>query len=271
HYCGYTTTRPSTCPHCGSSEISMVGLGTQRIEDELSRLFPGKTILRIDLDTMRRRTAYLEAWDALSKRKADIIVGTQMIARGIHLEGIGLVVVPLADVSLYQPDFRAAERAFALLTQVAGRAGRGESHGRVIIQTYVPHHYAIRCAENHDYVTFYRQECRIRKILRFPPFSRLIAVLGQAEDFEIGQEIFSTFTEELKNLAYPHREKVNVLGPTPAPIPRISGRFRWRTLIRGEDVKLMHSLTQRALESFRRQRGHSKIELTVDVDPHDLL
>lgn len=271
HYCGFSLKRPTSCPLCGNTELTMVGLGTQRIEEELEKHFPGRGILRIDLDTMRRRTAHIEAWQAISQRKADIIVGTQMIARGIHLEGIGLVVVPLADISLYQPDFRAAERAFALLTQVAGRAGRGESQGQVIIQTYVPHHYAIRCAQTHDYAAFFTQECHIRRILRFPPFSRLIAFLGQAEDFESGQELFRCFTEDLKNLAYPHREKVSVLGPTPAPVPRIAGRFRWRALMRGEDVKLMHTLAEQALQRFRRQKGHSKLELTLDVDPYDLL
>lgn len=271
HYCGFSLKRPEACPLCGNTELTMVGLGTQRIEEELEKQFPDRTILRIDLDTMRRRTAHIEAWHAISQRKADIIVGTQMIARGIHLEGIGLVVVPLADISLYQPDFRATERAFALLTQVAGRAGRGESQGQVIIQTYVPHHYAIRCAQTHDYLAFFKQESHIRRILRFPPFSRLIGFLGQAEDYETGEELFRCFTDDLKNLAYSHRENISVLGPTPAPIPRIAGRFRWRALMRGEDVKIMHTLAEQALQRYRQQKGHSKMELIVDVDPHDLL
>jgi primosomal protein N' (replication factor Y) len=271
HYCGYSMKRPAKCPQCENTELSMVGIGTQRLEDELHQLFPEKTVLRVDLDTMRGRTAYLEAWQLISERKADIIVGTQMIARGIHLEAIGLVVVPLADVSLFQPDFRSAERAFSLLTQVAGRAGRGESHGKVIIQTYVPYHYAIRCAENHDYPAFFRQEIRIRKILRFPPFSRLVAFLGSAASLETGEELFQAFVEELKTRAYRHRESVAVLGPTPAPLSRLAGKYRWRALMRGTDAKFMRELTREALARFHRYPGHSHLDIVVDVDPYDLL
>ncbi|MGC8841371.1 MAG: replication restart helicase PriA [Candidatus Sumerlaeaceae bacterium] len=271
HYCGHMLRRPTRCPYCDTTELSMVGVGTQRIEEELARLFPHKKVLRIDLDTMRRRTAHIEAWEQISRREVDIIVGTQMIARGIHLEGIALVVVPLADVSLFQPDFRAAERAFSLLTQVAGRAGRGDSPGKVIIQTYVPDHYAIQFARNHDFVGFYEKEIRIRKILRFPPYHRLVGFLGMGNNPEITEELFKQFIIILKDIAYPLRDRVTVLGPTPAPLQRLEGQYRWRALLRGEAGSKMRQITRQALKEFSKQRGHSRIQIIVDVDPYDLL
>jgi primosomal protein N' (replication factor Y) len=271
HYCGYSMRRPTACPYCDSTELTMVGLGTQRVEDEVARLFPDKRILRIDLDTMRHRTAYIDMWRMISQREVDIIVGTQMIARGIHLEGIALVVVPLADVSLFQPDFRSAERAFALLTQVAGRAGRGDAPGQVLIQTYVPYHYAVHYARSHDYVGFYEKEIHIRKVLRFPPFSRLIAFLGICDDFDTGQQLFAEFVRELQNQAYPWRDRVTVLGPTPAPILKLEGMYRWRALMRSTDAKKMRDITRAAFERFRKVKRHSRLQVVTDVDPYDLL
>lgn len=271
HYCGFSQRRPTTCPYCENSELSMVGVGTQRIEEELARLFPEKRLLRIDFDTMRRRTAHIETWEKICRREVDIIIGTQMIARGIHVEGIALVVVPLADVSLFQPDFRAAERAFSLLTQVAGRAGRGDSPGKVMIQTYVPYHYAVRYAQNHDYAGFFEKEIRVRKVLRFPPFSRLIAFLGVGSDPEISEDLFRQFVGILKDLAYPHRDQITVLGPTPAPLQKLEGKYRWRALMRGDHATEMRKITRQAIEAFSKTRGHSKIQIVVDVDPYDLL
>jgi len=271
HYCGYTMPAPSQCPLCGSEPLSMVGLGTQRVEDELQRLFPEYRIFRIDLDTMLQRTAHVQLWNLIATNQFDILVGTQMIAKGLHLEGITAVVVPLADVSLFQPDFRSAERAFSLLTQVAGRAGRGIVPGRVIIQTYIPYHYAIQYAQSHDYVGFYQKEVRVRKVLRFPPFSRLISILGTGKDEERTESLFRRFTTHLENLAFPHRDSVNLLGPTPAPLARLEGRYRWRALLRGNNAKLMRDIVKQALARFEQEKEHRRIQIAIDVDPQDLL
>lgn len=270
HYCGFSLRRLAACPACGSNELSMVGLGTQRVEEELATLFPEKRVVRVDLDTMRERTAYLDMWKRIAERDVDIIVGTQMIAKGLHLEGIALVVVPLADVSLFQPDFRSAERAFALLTQVAGRAGRGQVPGHVLIQTYVPYHYAIQYAREHDYVGFFRKEIHVRKILRFPPFQRLVGILGLCRNQALGEELFSTFTQHLSHVAFPHRDSVSVLGPTPAPLFRLEGTYRWRALLRGSSPPLLRSLVQQALTRFACEPKHSRLQIVVDVDPYDL-
>ncbi len=271
HYCGRSEKRPTHCPYCEEQELTMVGLGTQRVEEELARLFPDRRIVRIDLDTMAQRTAYLKTWRLLEQGEVDIIVGTQMIARGIHLERVALVVVPLADVSLFQPDFRATERAFALLTQVAGRAGRGDAPGKVLIQTYVPYHYAIQFAQNHDYEGFYQKEIHIRRVLRFPPFRRLIGILGQADKYEVGERLFRQFVDELQNVSYSRRDEVSVLGPTPAPLQKLHGKYRWRALMRGGDPWLMREIAVAAIERFRSHKGHSRIEIAFDVDPYDLL
>ncbi|GIX44491.1 MAG: primosomal protein N' [Candidatus Hydrogenedentota bacterium] len=271
HYCNFQQPRPTVCPQCGAPEIAMLGLGTQRVEEELTRLFPQARVLRFDLDTMKSKYAYPKAWQQIVNNEVQIILGTQMIAKGLHLVNVALVAVPLADVSLFQPDFRAAERAFSILTQVAGRTGRSSIPGRVIIQTYVPHHYAIQYAQSQDYRGFYEKEIRVRKVLRFPPHQRLIAILGLGKDSERTRELFHEFSRIVENTAHPHSDEVSVLGPTPAPRARLEGQFRWRLLLRSANTSLMRSVLRRALERWEKTPRHSHITLTVDVDPLDLL
>ncbi len=228
-------------------------------------------MLRIDMDSMRRRSAFIEAWRQIENGDVDIILGTQMIAKGFHLDNVTLVGVPLADVSLHQPDFRCAERAFSLLTQVSGRTGRGVKGGQVIIQTYVPYHYAVEYAKNHDFIGFYEKEIQVRRVLRFPPFARLISVLAVGDSPDTTQELMGEFSRMLRTAAFKHENAVVVLGPTPAPIARLRDQYRWRLLLRGTDTNLMKDVLHTALTRYRELRHHTKVQLVTDVDPQDLL
>jgi primosomal protein N' (replication factor Y) len=225
----------------------------------------------MDLDTMKHRLAFIDAWNRIQKGDVDIILGTQMVAKGFHLEQVNLVGVPLADVSLFQPDFRSAERAFSLLTQVAGRAGRGKRRGKVLIQSYVPYHYAIQYAQTHDYRGFYDKEVRVRQVLRFPPHFRLISVLATGKSVDTTRSVMKSFCDHLRNAAFRHGNAITVLGPAPAPIEKIQDMYRWRVLIRGIDHKLMKLVLQKALDRQSEVPGKSRVRLTIDVDPLDLL
>jgi len=271
HYCGREYLVPKQCPSCESTELNMIGLGTERLEDIVSQVFSSARVMRLDLDTTKKRNAFLQAWKVLEAGEVDIILGTQMIAKGLHLENVTVVGLPLADGAFYQPDFRATERAFALMTQVAGRAGRGSKPGRVFLQTYVPHHYAVIYAQAHDYLGFYNKEIRVREVLRFPPFYRLFAILGTGKNEEQTSDMVRRFTDLLKSFAYPYGSRVTILGPSPAPLSKINDLYRWRVLMRSKEQSLMRTVLHKALAEFQQVKGRSHVQLIVDVDPVDLL
>jgi len=247
-----------------------VGSGTQRIEEMLRRVYTDVNILRLDQDAIGGRRAFLEAWNKMISGEAQIILGTQMIAKGLHLEGVTLVGVILADVGLFIPDFRAEERTFSLLMQVAGRSGRNNP-GEVIFQTYMPHHSAIQLAARHDYEAFFHAEMQRRAKTRFPPVQRLIALtLSDTDDARVvrAARILSAILRRLGNrseLAGPR-----ILGPQAAPVERLGGRFRHRLLIRGPVARTNASLLRAALAD-NEWKPPSTLNLTIDVDPYDML
>jgi len=273
HWCGYKQRVPAVCPRCNKAgEIHKLGLGTQRIEETLAEKFPGARSIRIDVDSMRRKGAFQQAWRAITQGEIDIILGTQMIAKGLHLERVTLVGVISADFALFLPDFRAAERTYSLLTQVAGRAGRGQFPGEVILQTFMPHHYAIDAAARLAEEAFYERELHIRRMLRFPPFSRLAGLILSGKDENLVRDQAAQLAGFLKTLAYrPRFRAVRVLGPTPAPIGRIEDQYRWRILIRSAHAGLLHTLLGDGLREFERHHKKSQVNLTLDIDPQDLL
>jgi len=272
HWCGHDQALPERCPQCGQAELRPLGLGTQRVEELLAQTFASARLLRMDLDSMKGRRSFLEAWRAISNREVDVILGTQMIAKGFHLESVTLVGVISADFALFLPDFRSAERTFNLLTQVAGRAGRGARPGEVIVQTYIPRHYAIELAAANDAEAFYEREMRTRRLLRFPPVGRLIAVLLSGADAAAVRDQAFRLGNILKALARrPRMEGAGVLGPAPAPIGKIENRYRWRLLLRGPRPGQLHELLAEGLKAFDRVHDKARIRLTVDVDPMDLL
>ncbi|CAN5449610.1 hypothetical protein BH09SUM1_BH09SUM1_06180 [soil metagenome] len=270
HFCGKTENYPTVCPECGDTDIVALGTGTQRIEEHLKRVFPEANILRLDQDAVSGRQAYLKAWRQMVDGEAQIILGTQMIAKGLHLERVSLVGVILADVGLYIPDFRAEERTFSLLMQVSGRAGR-TNMGEVLVQTYLPHHTAIQLAARHDYEGFFRAEMMRREKLRFPPIRKMIALTLSDTDLQRTATQARALGAILRRVW--HTEPAGaptILGPLAAPIERLAGRFRYRLLLIADSQRANASLLRKALAD-REWRQPSSLRLAIDVDPQDLL
>lgn len=270
HFCGRTSDHPRACPQCGEEGLTGMGTGTQRIEEALARLFPGTNVLRMDQDALGGRRGFMKAWQSMVSGEAQIIIGTQMIAKGLHLEKVTLVGVVLADVGLFIPDFRAEERTFSLLMQVAGRAGRTDM-GEVLVQTYMPHHPAIQLAAKHDYEGFFEVEMGRRRKLRFPPVQRLIALTFSDPDRDKAVRAARRLRELLDRAS--HRmdlRRIALLGPRPAPIERLAGRYRQRILLRGADYRSNARLLRAALAGPD-WRPPSSLRLSIDVDPVDLL
>ncbi len=245
HQCNYHTPVPRTCPRCFSPRIKFLGVGTQKLEQEASLSFPHARLLRWDSDVTKSKHSHQEILDKFRAHKADILIGTQIIAKGLDLPRVTLVGVISADTGLNLPDFRAGERAFQLLCQVAGRAGRGSLGGQVIIQSYSPEHYAIQAASKYDYATFYNKEINFRRQLRNPPFSRLASLTySHANDSACQRE-----TERMKHLLTEEIDSrgiadLSLIGPAPAFIHRLRGRFRWQLILRGsEPAALLSKLT----------------------------
>ena len=288
HYCGFTRRSLEVCPSCKEPALDGSGIGTEQVEDALKHLLPEVRIARLDRDTVKRRGALdrvLRAWRA---HEFDVLIGTQMVAKGHDVPGVTLVGVILADVTLNRPDFRAAERTFQLLTQVAGRAGRGQDLGTVIIQTYAPRHYSIQCAARHDFTRFAAQEQRYRKQLGYPPFTRLINVRFEGRD---GQQVEATASLFLQKVEQTRQSPpfsppqsggrrggesaraagLQILGPAPAPIERIKGRVRWQLLVKGPDRPLLHALIGKAHDAFVQAKPPRTVRTIIDVDPYSVV
>lgn len=270
HFCNTTAPIPAGCPKCGSLDLMAMGTGTQRVEEELADAFPAATLLRLDMDSMGGRQSFLNAWQQMLSGEAQIILGTQMIAKGLHLERVTLVGVVLAETGLFIADFRAEERTFSLLSQVAGRAGRVNA-GEVLLQTFMARRACIELATTHDYPGWYEQELRRRRALRFPPIERLIAITLSDPDPQRARDAAASLAYLLH-----HRLRAGdgpgtaVRGPLPAPVKRLAGRFRERILLRGANPREMNRLLRTVLGSAEWKLPHSA-RLHVDVDPLDLL
>ena len=237
HQCNYSRRPLTQCPECRGSRIRQLGLGTQRVVDEVVGLFPGVRVDRLDSDTARFAGAAGEAVARLASGDTQVLVGTQMVAKGLDIPNVALVGVVLADIGLHVPDFRSGERVFGLLCQVAGRAGRGNAPGRVFIQTYDPEHYALRAGANQDYSEMYRQEIESRRRLGYPPFNQLAHIIYQNADADACQRQATAIADELRRRAAAEgRTDIEVNGPAPGLPPRLRGRHRWRLLLRGRGL-----------------------------------
>ncbi|OAQ21164.1 replication restart helicase PriA [Thermosulfurimonas dismutans] len=265
HHCGFERPAFPLCPHCEGKEFRLVGFGTERVEAEIMRIFPSSRVARLDRETVTSERKLLELIRRLKRGEIDILVGTQMVAQGHDLPGVSLVGVLWAEGGLHFPDFRAAERTFQLLVQVAGRAGRGRVPGRVILQTRMRDHYAISAALKQDYEAFFEEDLKRRKTLRFPPFSRLALLIFSALKSEKAESAAHKAREFLS--AFKNTE---VLGPVPAPLFRLSARYRWQLLLKAETVGGL----DRALKAFWQARDSlipAGVRLTLDRDPEELL
>lgn len=260
HYCGYRTEPPDICPKCNSGYIKYFGLGTERVESEISHNFSHAHIARMDSDTTVKRGSHDRILGEFKSGKINLLVGTQMIAKGLDFPTVTLVGVVSADVTLNLPDFRASERTFNLLTQVAGRAGRGEDGGEVIVQTYAPSHYSVLCAAKHDYEKFYAEEIIARRELMFPPFVNLIKVTVRARNDEVAEKAASGLADAIRA----EDKSAPVSGPAPAPIARIRGYYRYNIILKGNDKPAMCALLKKVLARFRKPHG---VLIAVDVDP----
>lgn len=271
HYCGYSLTTRIVCPACTSPKMDGLGLGSERVEEEVRQLIPHARVARLDSDAATSRKQYLATLRAVREGDVDILVGTQMIAKGLHFPNMTLVGVVWADSGLGMPDFRAAERTFQLLAQVTGRAGRGEHPGRVIIQTYQPHHYSVLCAQQHDYPGLYNQELALRRDLGYPPFSRLVNIRISGRDEAGVKDSAGRIGNFLRSAAARHRgQAVEILGPAPAPLTRIKDKSRWQVLLKSSRLPLLHELCEQLLDESAGlcSRG---ISLAIDVDPENMM
>jgi len=269
HYCGFTSRADIICPHCQSPDLYHAGLGTERVESELTRLFPRATIARLDRDTAVSRKKYLEILTAVRQREIDILVGTQMITKGHHFPHVTLVGVVWADAGMGLPDFRAAERTFQLLVQVTGRAGRGEQPGRVILQTHQPDHYSVTTARNHNYDELYEREIALRRGLGYPPFARLINIVLDGVEEEAVRQAAESLARTAQSLC--GRGRVTVLGPAPAPLSRLRGRYRWQVLLKGRAVEPLHHLCLQLAKNPPPGVRGGTVKMAVDVDPENML
>jgi primosomal protein N' (replication factor Y) len=272
HYCDFATQLSEACPACGALALMRLGVGTERIEDALTQTFPSARVARLDRDTASGHGVE----DVLSRMRArelDVLVGTQMVTKGHDLPGVTLVGVLLADQSLVFPDFRASERTFQLLAQVAGRAGRGERPGHVLLQTYQPGHFAVRHALSHDFVGFYQHEIAQRSELAYVPYARLVAVRVDAGDEQVARRAIDALAKVAHKATAKLRAEgqpgVDLLGPAPAPIARIRGRFRMRFLLRARVRSSLRAVTQAVVA--RIEEGVAPARAHVDVDPVSML
>lgn len=265
HYCGAKMNVPSTCPQCGSSHIRYFGVGTERVEEEVKKQFPNTSVLRMDLDTANGKHGYEKILGQFKSQKADILIGTQMIAKGHDFPNVTLVGIIAADLTLHLQDFRSAERTFQLLTQVSGRAGRGNLPGRVLVQTYDPSHYSIEAAKKHDYESFYQQEIELRRQLKYPPFTHIFMILITGTNEKL---VISNAYKLMEIMKYLNKKsKFNLYGPVPAVLSKIKNRYRWRIIIKCKDRALLMKYAYYCINKFKQIVNTQEIQIQTDIDP----
>ncbi|MFM8734445.1 MAG: primosomal protein N' [Pirellulales bacterium] len=267
HGCGLVSRVPADCPECRAPGLVVSGTGTQRLEEQVRRAFPDAAVARMDTDTMRTRGSHERTLDAFRNREIDILVGTQMIAKGLDFPTVMLVGVVNADAALHLADFRAAERTCQLVTQVAGRSGRGPLGGRVVVQTSTPDHPAIRAAASHDYEAFVRSELPAREALLYPPYGSIVRIVVRSLDEQAASDWAGHVADRLRREAE-GRPEIRVLGPAPAPIARLRDRFRWHLQVHGPDAAALRALVVRATAELRTP---DTVAWVVDVDPVEML
>lgn len=261
HYCGYEEVMPEACPECGSPFIGTFGLGTQKAEAAIRKEFPEARVLRMDMDTTKRKHSHEEILKTFSEGRADILVGTQMIVKGHDFENVTLVGILAADLSLHANDFRAAERTFQLLTQAAGRAGRGEKAGEVVIQTYSPEHYCIVTAAAQDYEEFYRQEIAYRTMLCYPPVWQMLTVLLAGPSEEECKQTAQRMARVIQNSG------IRVIGPGEASLAKVNDIYRQVLYVKEKDYKELVKVKDRLELWIDRQELPKDIHITFDFNP----
>lgn len=276
HYCGAHLYPKEECPNCRGTSVRYLGTGTQRVEEELRQLLPELSFERMDRDTTRKKLSHFRIVKQMEEKKIDVLLGTQMVAKGHDFPDVTVSAVVSADIALNLPDFRSAERAFQLFTQLAGRAGRGDAPGTAYIQTYEPEHPVFRYVRHHDYEGFYRTEIKARKELSYPPFSRMIRIILSFRNKDIAQRIVRNISGRIRRITSPLssigqgriRDGVEILGPSPAPIEKIRNLRRWHLILKGKNSK---SLRQTASMVIDKIKDIKEVRIDIDVDPINML
>ena len=272
HYCGYEEPVVTICPECNSDKIRYFGAGTQKLEQEIQKIFPNATTIRMDIDTVTKKNSHEEIINRFQKENIDILIGTQMVVKGHHFPKVTLVGVIAADSSLNIDDYRANERTFQILTQVAGRAGRENLEGNVIIQSYNPQNFSIQCARKQDYQTFYQTEIELRKELKYPPFYDIIVISFQGEKIEeiitLSNLVYNTINSKVKKEQ--KQQIVQVFKPMPAPIDKIQNNFRWRMILKTNKLNEVQEILNLSLNEIY-QLPYKKTRVSIDINPYTML
>ncbi|EKD36063.1 MAG: hypothetical protein ACD_75C01656G0003 [uncultured bacterium] len=270
HYCGFSMPGNTICLQCRSTDLVPAGFGTERVEEEVRELLPAARLARLDSDTASDRRKFLAALAEMHCGKIDILIGTQMIAKGHHFPNVTLVGVVWADGGMSMPDFRAAEKTFQLITQVTGRAGRGDEPGEVIIQTMRPNHYAIVYARNHEYLKMFDHEMRLRQHPVFPPYVRLTAIRIQGRVEAEVQKSAMGIAMFCRKFAQQENYRLETLGPAPSPLDKIADNYRWQVLLKGADPDQLHAVCV-AVRADRNTLVKPGCGLVIDVDPENMM
>ncbi|RFU63218.1 primosomal protein N' [Peribacillus saganii] len=268
HYCGHEEGMPPVCPECGSDHIRFFGTGTQKVEEELGKILPNARVIRMDVDTTSKKGSHELLLNAFQEGKADILLGTQMIAKGLDFPNITLVGVLSADTMLHLPDFRASEKTFQLLTQVSGRAGRHQLKGEVVIQTYTPEHYSIELAARQDFDTFFEKEMEIRRLNHYPPYFYLALVTVFHEDLIKTVSVTEKITKYLRsNLS---RQAI-ILGPVASPLSRVKNRYRYQCLIKYKREPGLNALLKNIINNFQQETAKGQLQIAIDLNPQMMM
>ena len=269
HYCGYEQKKPDKCPECGSTFVAGFGVGTQKVEEQVKKLYPEARVLRMDLDTTKKKDSHEKILSAFAGGEADILVGTQMIVKGHDFPDVTLVGVIAADTTLFENDYRASEKTFDLLTQAAGRAGRGDKEGEVIVQTYKPEHYCITTAALQDYDMFYDEEKSYRKLLAYPPFSHMMAIFMETETDELSKELADVLRLQIETYKASHENalKLKLIGPCEAGIYKLNDRYRRVLYLKHTDSKILTAVKDQLEDYLNDNEKYKDTHVSFDLDP----
>lgn len=269
HYCGRREKIKTTCPKCGSSYVKYFGAGTEKVQESVKKYFPNARVLRLDVDTTRRKNSYEAIYNSFKNKEADILIGTQMVTKGFDFENVTLVGVITADMALNLPDYRSSERTFQMLTQVSGRAGRGEKSGEVIIQTYSPQNYAIYLAKDSNYNEFFKREIVIRKSLDYSPFSKIL-IINMAGESENKIKIFSKKLKKSLQMVLKGHDEVHIYNPGACPISKINNIYRWQMMIKGNFSDIItDKIKKNVYENTK--NIYNEIRVSLDINPNSLM
>lgn len=269
HYCGKTKREPNKCPKCESKYVKFFGAGTQRVEDEIKKYFKDAKVIRMDVDTTRAKDSHEKLYNAFKKGEGDILIGTQMISKGLDFPDVTLVGILAADMSINIPDYRSAERTFQLITQVAGRAGRGVKEGKVVIQTYTLEHYSLQYAKNYDYEGFYEKEFTVRALMNYPPFGKILLINGTSKDENMLKDFMNNIANSISILLKDYNG-IELLGPIACMISKIKENFRWQIVLKGEfDLKFAKKIQELLYDNNK--SNYNEIRISIDINPNSLI